>query len=559
MTTRPSDNMPCDELLLEDLGRVQWAAARLHHGVRDRHGKLLGELSDKLFNTTLGGAIKSLRNEAASLGQIDIVEWCDDIGTPATEARNGVVHSIVFTADDRKQAIRGSTPTRPERYLSDTILDVADQLVEASRSLPEGVTGPVQFAPKTGYGSAHDLPSFVEMRQQLKAFRAITIVMRSKRVEVKDLEKQMNEIADRVDAFYELLGDRHWTFNDWMSAKTVDAILDSTSDPEEAERLLIEMYQDAEATKWHLLRLRNFDGLRERERLLVRAREDYDAGRFDACTLILISVMDGFINDFETGKRKGLAARDISEMVAWDSVTGHHMGLTNALKPFLKTIKRRIDDEVFDIHRHGVVHGSVVNYNNVVVATKAWNLLHATVDWSIATKKKVADDEKPPQPGWRETLGMVAEHGRKKKAREEFVPWTIQSSSADFGDNDVVQAAGQFIEAWQNGRWALVVPFMPHQLLGDKHPSDAIVYTKGWFERHTIEDIEIDRVEYTQSSVAEVRGTATIDGTTGLLLLRFVYYDDGGDLALNDDDGSWRLAIVAPHTYLVDEDGNRLK
>lgn len=60
--------------------------------------------------------------------------------------------------------------------------------------------------------------------------------------------------------------------------------------------------------------------------------------------MLLISVMDGFINDFEPGKRKGLVAREISEMVAWDSVTGHHMGLTNALKPFLKTIKRRVDE-----------------------------------------------------------------------------------------------------------------------------------------------------------------------------------------------------------------------
>ena len=206
--------------------------------------------------------------------------------------------------------------------------------------------------PAEPYGSAHDLPSFVEMRQQLQIFKGLTLfVMRDKRAEVAELERQMDEMADRVDAFYARLGARRWTFNDWMSVEKVDAILDDTSTPEEAEARLIELYQDLEATKWHLLRLRNVDGLRERHHLLVRAREDYDAGRFDTCAMLLISVMDGFVNDFEANKRKGLAARDADEMVAWDSVTGHHMGLTNALKPFLKTIKKRIDEEVFELHR----------------------------------------------------------------------------------------------------------------------------------------------------------------------------------------------------------------
>ena len=268
-------------------------------------------------------------------------------------------------------------------------------------------------------------PSFVEMRQQLQIFKGLTLfVMRDKRAEVAELERQMDEMADRVDAFYGTTWGTALDLQRLMSVEKVDAFLDDTSTPEEAEARLIELYQDLEATKWHLLRLCNVDGLRERHHLLVRAREDYDAGRFDTCAMLLISVMDGFVNDFEANKRKGLAARDADEMVAWDSVTGHHMGLTNALKPFLKTIKKRIDEEVFELHRHGIVHGSVVKYNNAVVATKAWNLLFAVVDWSIATTKMVKEDEKPPEPGWRETLSLLADHGRKKKAREQFEPWT---------------------------------------------------------------------------------------------------------------------------------------
>src|SRR3990172_2958231 len=404
------------------------------------------------------------------------------------------------------------------------------------------------------YRSAHDLPSFVEMRQQLKAFKALTLfMMRGKRSEIAELETRINEMADRVDAFYERLGPRHWVFNDWMNVREVDSILEETSTPEVAERRLIELYRDAEAAKLHLLRLRGVAGLRQRHHLLVRAREDYDAGRFDACTLLLISVMDGLVNDYEASKRQGLAARDADEMVAWDSVTGHHLGLTNALKPFLKTIKKRIDEEVFEVHRHGIVHGSVVSFNNIIVATKAWNLLFAVVDWTIATTKKAAEEAKAPPPTLRETFAKLAEHGRKKQARNQFEPWTMRRGSGTFDSDEVVVQTRLFIEVWQKKQWGRLVPLMPPHLIGEKSLGEAAEYTKSWFDMHDVADVEIERIEYTQSSVAEARGKATIDDTTGALRLRWVRYDDEGNLALNDERGSWRLAVVAPHTYLVDD------
>ena len=74
-------------------------------------------------------------------------------------------------------------------------------------------------------------------------------------------------------------------------------------------------------------------------------------------------------------------------MTAWDSVVGHHLGLTNALKAYKKTFKKRVDEEVYDLHRHGIVHGTITRFDNVVVATKAWNMLFAVVDWAAATGK----------------------------------------------------------------------------------------------------------------------------------------------------------------------------
>jgi hypothetical protein len=409
------------------------------------------------------------------------------------------------------------------------------------------------------YSSAHDLPSFIEMRKQLAAFKVLTsFVMREKRSEIAELELRMDEMADRVDAFYGRLGSRHWVFNDWMSIKGIDAILEETSTSDDAEQRLIDLYRDPASSEWQLGRLRSVPGLRERHHLLVRAREDYDADRFDACTLLLISVMDGFVNDFQVDRRQGLAARDADEMVAWDSMSGHHLGLTNALKPFLKTIKKRVDEEVFDLHRHGIVHGSVVNFNNIVVATKAWNLLFAVVDWSVATVKKAAEDEKPPPPTWRETLSQVARYGRRKKAREQFKPWSVGRRSDAFEADEVAAQTRLFIEVWQKGQWGRLAPLFAPRLIERKSDGQAAEFARGWLEEHVVSDVEIERIDYPQPSVAEAWGTARINDTRGHLRLRWIRYDDEGDLALHHEAGRWHLAVIAPDTYLVDENGERL-
>ena len=99
------------------------------------------------------------------------------------------------------------------------------------------------------YGSAHDLPSFVEMRQQLRVLKGLTLlVMRDKHKEMQELERQLVAMADCVDAFYELLGPRHWTFNDWMNLTKIDEVLDMSADAGEAEKKLIELYRDRQAS-----------------------------------------------------------------------------------------------------------------------------------------------------------------------------------------------------------------------------------------------------------------------------------------------------------------------
>jgi hypothetical protein len=146
--TEAAMSMPCDPDLLPALGRVTWAAARLHYGVRDAINHLAAregeDTGDAAFDKTLGGVITELSKRAQQLPPPEraaLQAWCRDEGHPAAEGRDGVAHAITYTSSDGRQALGGSRPNRPVRYLEPELINVAGRLVAASVSLPQGPYG----------------------------------------------------------------------------------------------------------------------------------------------------------------------------------------------------------------------------------------------------------------------------------------------------------------------------------------------------------------------------------------------------------------------------------
>jgi hypothetical protein len=131
--------MPCDEMLLPALGRVMWAAIRLHYGIRDLLNSIPGQPFDRAFDQTTGSAISDLERAAASLPEpacTEIQRWCRSVARPAVEMRNGVAHAITYTTRDGVQAIGGHGPARPARYLEPELNAVTAALVRADQQRP---------------------------------------------------------------------------------------------------------------------------------------------------------------------------------------------------------------------------------------------------------------------------------------------------------------------------------------------------------------------------------------------------------------------------------------
>lgn len=153
------------------------------------------------------------------------------------------------------------------------------------------------------------------------------MLARKQRPQLLRIERQLKQVVELVDSFYALLGPRHWIFHEHLSTEKVAAILRLPVD--EAERGLIEIYKEPETLGFLIRMLGRFPELRARMDLIERARTDFAEGRYYSTVLVLITVMDGFVNDFEP-KHRGLHTRSEDEMNAWDSIVGHHLGLANA-------------------------------------------------------------------------------------------------------------------------------------------------------------------------------------------------------------------------------------
>jgi hypothetical protein len=256
------------------------------------------------------------------------------------------------------------------------------------------------------------------MLQQIKGMKTLTrFIARDQRASVVALEESLRDLASLVDRFYELLGPRHWMFHERLSTDAIASLLDYPA--EQAERQLIAIYRDEASLSTLMTPLNRFEELRRRTHLIERARTDYFQGRFYACTLVLLTVMDGFVNDIDA-RRRGLHARDADDMNAWDSVVGHHLGLAHAHRSFTKSTSKTSDEPLYDLQRNGIIHGTLTNYDNVVVATKAWNRLFAVADWATSVERQAVDPE--PEPTWGELFRGIARNDRVKRALDEWQP-----------------------------------------------------------------------------------------------------------------------------------------
>ncbi|MEB4613266.1 hypothetical protein [Leucobacter sp. M11] len=401
------------------------------------------------------------------------------------------------------------------------------------------------------YGSARDLPSVQEMEQQLAAFKLFGILLpEEQRKRVRELEREHKRITGLVDAFYALLGTRNWVFTGDLNLPAIEHVVD-TDDAEAAEARLISYYKEDGRITFPLRRLHRFSAMRLRIGLLQKALADYEAGRYYSTVLVVLSVMDGFVNDLDTAARQGLHTRPAEDMVAWDSVAGHHLGLSHAHQSFLKGFYKTDDTEVIELFRNGIMHGTLVNFDNEVVATKAWNRLFAVADWADSRERQAKPAELTPT--LRESLRQWKDTQDQKTRIDEWQPYEYEPEPAAEELSEVVQTSREFLESWEKRRWGPVgANFME---LGSARSSvgKLAVLAKDLYGALELSEWTILRVRHVAAAVAHTDVELLVSGTMYRTDLRWVRVDDSGSTAAEWESGHWVLSQYGPSLFLKPE------
>lgn len=401
-------------------------------------------------------------------------------------------------------------------------------------------------SPVSPYGSAGDLPSVKQIEQLIAGLKLFdSRLSRDQRKQINDLEQEHHRIVETVDRFYKLLGERNWVFTNDLDLTSVTQVIDA-GNTELAEKRILDYYKTGDNIASPLNRLRRFDAMQPRIELLQKALADYEAGRYYSTVLVLLSVMDGFVNDLDTAARQGLHARPADDMVAWDSVTGHHLGLRHAHQSFIKGFYKTDTTKVTDLFRNGIMHGSLVEFDNEIVATKAWNRLFAVSDWAEAKKQRASTTEASPS--------LEGEQRSMREAQEravrtsEWQPYEYEPSNSDEDQPEVAATCADFLDRWQKLQWG---PVGAHFLdTTQSSTGNLAVEAKDLYRLHELSSWKLFRVRHVAAALAYVDVELVVNGTTYQTDLRWVRIDEAGNVAMEWETGRWALAPYGPSLLL---------
>lgn len=133
------DEVPVDDWLLMDLGRLAWAANQLRNRVLTGLLELGDDPDFDASELSLGQILGRLRELADKLPGgtgSDLSRWCRGETRAAVQSRVGVLRKVPYLNDDEQGAAKVEAAYQLSEGLQESLREVAGRLVEASRIMP---------------------------------------------------------------------------------------------------------------------------------------------------------------------------------------------------------------------------------------------------------------------------------------------------------------------------------------------------------------------------------------------------------------------------------------
>lgn len=201
---------------------------------------------------------------------------------------------------------------------------------------------------------------------------------------------------------------------------------------------------------------------------------------------------------------------------------------------------KRIDDPITDVYRHALMHGTATDFDNDVIASKAWCMLFAVGDWAEAKAKTQSEPDQSMTLA--EGLCRLAELKRKgaedHKKLDEWNDHAVDLLNPKDADGEFIRDCTDFFEAWVSKNYGRLSSFFPNytnQTLGALAGE-----ARRYYSPHPINGYIIEEADRPAPAIAQARIRISSDRGDWVISLRFVRLDGTSPVA-EWEPGEWKL------------------
>lgn len=429
-----------------------------------------------------------------------------------------------------------------------------------------------------GENPIKDIPSFKKIREDSKSIsilvrgwpilRPLFKLFGADVVTIDDVIKKVDpiillvdEVTSLPDEFNNLFSDHGWIMYGNMNVDIAKKAIEvgKAGHIKEAEDILVEFYS-ADEIESELKTMFAVQAFRNRMSLAEKALIDFKEGRYYASILVVISLLDGMVNEIQ---QRGFFNQDV-DLTAWDSVAAHNNGLQKLVSVLSRSRTKTCTESIEIPYRHGIIHGMDLGYDNQLVAVKSWVALLATRDWALLAEHGQLGAPPPkPEKSFLETLHQLGELEKDKKAITEWNPRNIEIGStlpktgtpSDYENYSPEQKFVEFLTYWQKNNYGFMANCMSKQI--NRENKTLPRHIREHYSEKLLSEWQLYEVEDIAPGITDITVKVTIaeEGKkyNRLLQTRVIREDDQEFAVVREKPGSqwvlvtWHLSTVDKH------------
>lgn len=407
--------------------------------------------------------------------------------------------------------------------------------------------------------SIQDIPSIRKIFQQYEDFEAITKIpkmssyLKHLGIDVDLIGKQyllMKEIAASIEIFDDLFSSVGWIAYWDMDTNVLKGAVTkgNSGDIGGAQTDLVSHY-NPERVIFELKRMGQIKAFEARMPLARKALTDYKEGRYHACVPIVLSLLDGMVNEVcqkALNRRCGFFAEN-SDLIAWDSIAAHSKGLNQLARTFRSGRYTTTTDNIDIPYRNGILHGMDLGYDNKIVAAKTWAALFASGEWALKAEQGSLT---PPKPETEKTsLELILETAQQyeqiKKENAQIAEWKPRSlkigldiptmgNPDGYGIGTPERRFVEFLVYWKAKNYGYMAQCVPKKPGNNSKISPGDI--KKRYDQNDLQSFELEGVCDT-ASVRSVIKAKLVYGWFGRII------EKPFDFILMNYDDSWKPAV----------------